>query len=323
VTVADTSLHTETPSGNGARSNGDTGGNGSAAKPRGELAAFLRSRRERLTPDDVGLAPGMRRRTPGLRREEVAQLSGVGVTWYTWLEQGRPINASVQVLDAIARTLRLDGAEQAHLYRLAGVPVVPEPETENTCPLPPEVQTILDTLHPLPAAVYNGRYDLVKWNPAYAALFPNLVRSRPPERNALWHLFACPACCNHFVNHETVLPHMVATLRSAFGRHSGEPAWIDFVRRLSAASPRFVAMWAAHDVAEPTSHVKFYRHHAVGDVGFTATALTLAGMPEGRMTVLTPLDDDTRTRLEWLLAHPEAPVCAHHASDCPANTSQP
>src|SRR5687767_5290314 len=91
-------------------------------RARRELGAFLRSRRERLTPGDVGLAPGLRRRTPGLRREEVAQLAGIGVTWYTWLEQGRPINASVQVIDALARTLRLDGAERIHLRRLAALP---------------------------------------------------------------------------------------------------------------------------------------------------------------------------------------------------------
>jgi transcriptional regulator with XRE-family HTH domain len=285
----------------------------SELRPRRELGAFLRSRRERLSPEDLGLAPGARRRTPGLRREEVAQLAGVGVTWYTWLEQGRQINASVQVLDAVARTLRLDGTEQAHLYRLAGVPVVPAPEADRMCPLPPEVQTILDALHPLPASVYNGRYDLVAWNQAYASLFPNLVRSPPGERNALWHLFVCPNCCNHFVNHETELPRMVATLRSAFARHPGEPAWTNFVHRLSVASPRFAAMWARQDVAEPTSHVKIYRHSAVGEVRLAATALSVTGMPEARLSVFTPLDDETQTRLDWLMAHPEAPVCAHHA----------
>src|SRR3954447_12477210 len=97
----------------------------SSQRRRTELADFLRTRRERITPDDVGLPPGPRRRTPGLRREEVAQLAGVGVTWYTWLEQGRQINASVQVLDSVARTLRLDQAETEHLYRLADVPTVP------------------------------------------------------------------------------------------------------------------------------------------------------------------------------------------------------
>src|ERR1700744_1599161 len=120
---------------------------------RTELAAFLRARRERITPEDVGLLPGARRRTAGLRREELAQLAGVGVTWYTWLEQGRPINASVQVLDAIARTLRLDPVERAHLFRLADVPgaagTVP-PEC-TACPLPSPVQVILDAI-PYPAS---------------------------------------------------------------------------------------------------------------------------------------------------------------------------
>jgi len=132
---------------------------------RAELASFLRSRRERVTPQDVGLPPGLRRRTPGLRREEVAQLAGVGVTWYTWLEQGRQINASVQVLDAIAATLALDLAEREHLYRLADVPVV-SPGSGGDC-LAAEARMILDALDPFPASVYNSRYDLLAWNQTY------------------------------------------------------------------------------------------------------------------------------------------------------------
>src|ERR1700722_3382024 len=107
---------------------------------RTELAAFLRSRRERVSPEDVGLPPGTRRRTAGLRREELAQVAGVGVTWYTWLEQGRPINASVQVLDAIATTLRLDPVERAHLFRLADLPGAAAAADCPHCPLPPQGQ---------------------------------------------------------------------------------------------------------------------------------------------------------------------------------------
>src|SRR4051794_41747517 len=126
---------------------------------RNELAEFLRSRRARLSPGDMGLAPGLRRRTPGLWREEVAQLAGVGVTWYTWLEQGRPINASVQVLDAIARVLRLGPSERWHLYRLAELPGVPAPRSTDT--VPSEVVAVLDAIDPSPACVYNGKYDLL------------------------------------------------------------------------------------------------------------------------------------------------------------------
>src|SRR6201999_1227766 len=139
------------------------------ATRRSELAGFLRARRERLTPQEVGLPPGPRRRTPGLRREELALLAGVGVTWYTWLEQGRPINASVQVLDAIARTLRLDAVERGHLFRLAEVPGAAGliPAECTACPLPPAVQQILDAI-PYPANVTSERFDLLAWNQVYA-----------------------------------------------------------------------------------------------------------------------------------------------------------
>src|ERR1700745_4257613 len=134
-----------------------------------ELAPFPRGRRERISPEDVGLPPGPRRRTAGLRREELAQLAGVGVTWYTWLEQGRPINASVQVLDAIARTLRLDATERGHLFRLADVPGAAGPADCVECTLPPEVQRILDSI-PYPANVLTERFDLLAWNRLYDAL---------------------------------------------------------------------------------------------------------------------------------------------------------
>ncbi|HEX4224500.1 MAG TPA: helix-turn-helix domain-containing protein [Pseudonocardiaceae bacterium] len=146
-------------------------GSASAARRR-ELAAFLRSRRERITPADVGMPPGLRRRTPGLRREEVAQLAGVGVTWYTWLEQGRKINASVQVLDSVARTLLLDSAERSHLHRLAGVPEVGPADGEQI--LEPEIQQILDGIA-VPAAVWNTRYDVLAWNNPYALMWPHFI----------------------------------------------------------------------------------------------------------------------------------------------------
>ncbi|GII67447.1 transcriptional regulator [Sphaerisporangium krabiense] len=271
---------------------------------RSELAAFLRSRRARLSPADVGLPPGLRRRTPGLRREEVAQLAGVGVTWYTWLEQGRRINASVQVLDAVARTLRLDTAEREHLYRLADVPEVrPLPGCDA---LEPEIHEILANLDPLPAAVYNTRYDLLAWNVPYAALFPGLVRGEPPGRNAIWQCFTCPTCCNPFVDAVDERALMVATLRAGFVRHLGEPSWEDFVRRLSKESPTFAAMWADHEVARPGTRMKIFQHSVVGTVRARSTSMALATPPETRMVVYTPMDEESRARITWLMDHPEA-----------------
>src|SRR5271157_236959 len=124
---------------------------------RAELGQFLKASRSRVSPGDVGLAPGPRRRTPGLRREEVALLAGVGVTWYTWLEQGRPINASTQVLDAVASTLRLDRVEREHLYRLAeATPVRTECSRRA---VPATIREIVHALDPLPASLINSRFD--------------------------------------------------------------------------------------------------------------------------------------------------------------------
>ncbi|CAL9442596.1 helix-turn-helix transcriptional regulator [Streptomyces sp. enrichment culture] len=263
---------------------------GTTQRRRPELAAFLRSRRARVTPADVGMPPGLRRRTPGLRREEVAQLSGVGVTWYTWLEQGRPINASAQVLDAVARTLRLDTPEREHLYHLAEVPYASAPEA-SVRTVGPEIQGILDALDPRPAVVYNARYDILAANPAYRALF--YEDDLPEPANALWSLFQQPEATCPVLFREEELPFMVATLRAAYGAHCGEPAWEDFIRRLSAASPLFTRLWESGDVRQPGRRVKTFRHARVGELRMTSQSLSIDGLPECRIVVYTPDDEET------------------------------
>ena len=293
MTSAGTSAATSAATSAGTSANGQI--------RRAELAAFLRSRRERITPEAAGLPPGFRRRTSGLRREEVAQLSGVGVTWYTWLEQGRPINASTQVLDAVARTLRLDQPEREHLYRLADVPdaaAEPDPGWQVV----PELQEILDGLTTLPASVLNERFDLLAWNAAYAALFPDLVSQPCPERNALWVCFTHPACCHPYLNRGDQLGTLVAQLRGAYGRHVGEPAWTSFVRRLQAASPEFSRMWAQHEVASPASYLKVFRHPAYERLVMTTNSLAVLAVPGTRMVVYTPADETTRQALPVLIA---------------------
>jgi transcriptional regulator with XRE-family HTH domain len=272
---------------------------------RAELAAFLRSRRERVTPEQAGLPPGLRRRTPGLRREEVAQLAGVGVTWYTWLEQGRPINASVQVLAAVARTLRLDQAEQEHLYRLADVPdaAAAAGGPGATCEqVTPDVQGILDGLVPLLACVLNERFDLLAWNAAYAALWPGMVGAAPGERNTLWQCFTHPQCCHPYVNRDEHLSTMVAQFRGAYGRHVGEPAWTGFVRRLQAMSPYFARLWAEHEVANPATYLKVFRHPAYEHLVMNTTSLAVLAVPGIRVVVYTPADETCRVAIDRLLA---------------------
>ncbi|SNS37821.1 helix-turn-helix transcriptional regulator [Actinomadura mexicana] len=296
---------TSVPAAPAARRNGS----GAGPRRRTELAAFLRSRRERITPEDVGMPPGLRRRTPGLRREEVAQLAGVGVTWYTWLEQGRPINASTQVLDAVARTLRLDGAEREHLYRLADVPDAAVEEEAGS--LPEDVQGILDALAPMPAAVANARSDILAWNSAYSAILPHVPTARPCERNSLWMVFTLPPCCNPVANLEEAAPGHVAVFRHRYSRHLDEPGWKELVRRLQAASPLFARLWASHDVALPGPSVKVFRHHAAGEIRTRTTSMDITASLNARLVVYTPTDEQSRERIGRLLADPAAAALDH------------
>jgi transcriptional regulator with XRE-family HTH domain len=272
---------------------------------RAELAAFLRSRRERITPEQAGLPPGSRRRTPGLRREEVAQLSGVGVTWYTWLEQGRQINASPQVLGAVARTLLLDQAEREHLFRLADLPdtaTVAGGATAGCEQVLPEAQEILDALVPMPASVVNERFDLLAWNAAYEALWPKVTGAAPAERNVLWQVFTYPDCCHPYVNRHEQVGMLVAQLRGAYGRHLGEPAWTGFVRRLQAVSATFARLWDEHEVASQATYLKVYRHPAYPKLTLTTTSLAVQAVPGTRMVVYRPADEVTRDAITRLLA---------------------
>ena len=288
---------------------GTTGGTTGEARPanaarRTELAAFLRTRRERISPEDVGLPVGTRRRTAGLRREELAQLAGVGVTWYTWLEQGRPINASVQVLDAIARTLKLDATERGHLFRLADVPGAAAQAGCDECPLPPEVQRILDSI-PYPASVVTDRFDLIAWNEIYAALFPRLVRQPPSERNTLLSCLTSPPCCSAVPEQDKYSAVLVAQLRNAYGRHVGDPAWTGFIRRLEALSPLFAELWAAHDVAQPAALTKRFRHPTLGEITAKTTSFAVTAAAGARMVIYTPDDAHSERAIARLAAGEE------------------
>lgn len=258
---------------------------------RTELGTFLRNRRERLAPQDVGLPPSLRRRTPGLRREEVAQLAGVGVTWYTWLEQGRPINASTQVLDSIARTLKLDPDEHSHLYRLADMPAL-APVGKTPEPLGPEVQLVLDGLN-LIACVINERFDLLAWNHSYELLFPGVVTSAGKYHNMVWNIFTSPRCCHVFVNREEEMPRIVATLRAAYAHHVGEPRWEHFIKDLAETSPQFAQLWAQHEVGSYGTRVKIFSHPGIGRLQFRSMSMGIHASPGARMIVYTAADERT------------------------------
>jgi transcriptional regulator with XRE-family HTH domain len=265
---------------------------------RRELAAFVRSRRERLRPEQVGLRPSRRRRTPGLRREEVAQLAGVGVTWYTWLEQGRDIHPSAQVLDAIARTLQFDAHEHEHLFRLAGVATTTI--ADQCLTLCPTAQPLLDQLEPLPACVVNARLDLLAFNRVYASFFDDLDTMPLESRNLMWLAFTDERWREVIVDWDDAVGRMVAEYRAAMAGHLTEPAWKDLVARLHRASPEFEAVWARHDVQGVESRTKRALHPTVGLLHLDYTNLWFAQRHDTRIVAFTPADERTRERLEAL-----------------------
>jgi transcriptional regulator with XRE-family HTH domain len=265
---------------------------------RHELAAFLRSRRERITPEQVGLRPSRRRRTPGLRREEVAQLAGVGVTWYTWIEQGRDVNASPQVLDAIARTLLFDAQERSHLFTLAGAADTTI-ETDLTA-LPPSAQLLLDHLEPYPGVIVNGRYDILAYNRIWASSFPMLGELPLDDRNALWLIFTHPHWKTVLPDWDDAVTRMVAQFRVSMAEHVAEPSWKALVARLQRASAEFCEVWERHDVQEPEDRIKVFRHPTAGQLRLDYTYLWLGRRLGTRLVAYTPADAETAARLEKL-----------------------
>jgi transcriptional regulator with XRE-family HTH domain len=262
---------------------------------REELGKFLKARRARLTPADFGMPGGSRRRTPGLRREELALLAGVGVTWYTWLEQGREINVSTQVLDAVASTLRLDRAERWHMYRLAeAMPLLAPAERD---PVPVEVAEIVCSLDPLPATLTNGRFDILVSNAAHEDLFADWHSLPCVHKNTLWCLVTEPTAQQKFPQYEQEVRYIVARMRAAYARHVGDPDWEEDIRRLSGLSREFADVWALQEVAGPEPRVRTFIHPAAGPLTFTATELDVPVMPGARLTVYTPADGHARAGL--------------------------
>jgi hypothetical protein len=278
----------------------------STVAARRELASFLRSRRERIAPEQVGLPTGRRRRTPGLRREEVAQLAAVGVTWYTWLEQARDIQVSAQVADAIARALTLDPNERAHLFVLAGVPD-PSPRAEFSG-LSQPVREILARLEPLPAAVVNSRSDVIAYNRTYGRLIGDLDALPFEDRNIIWLAFTDPDWREGMADRDEMIRQMVAKFRSAMAEHVAEPAWKALVKRLQHASPEFCEIWERHEVLQPENRTKSYLNPHVGLLTFDFTHLWLGPRQGPRLTTYTPADDITRERLQRLYELTGTPV---------------
>ncbi|MGH2970476.1 MAG: helix-turn-helix transcriptional regulator [Solirubrobacteraceae bacterium] len=268
---------------------------------RQELGDFFRARRTRLDRADLGLPPLGRRASSGLRREEVAYLSGVSVTWYTWLEQGRDINPSRQVLDALARTLRLSTAEHAYVLTLAGFsgpPPAPAPQHEEA---PAHVQRLIDALESSPAYALEPDWQVVGWNAAYAALYPNVAEATAEDRNLLWLVFTDPYVRDLLPDWEVTSRRFLAEFRAEAGPRLGEFAYL--LDRLNAASEAFAEGWKRHDIEGFTSRERLFHHPVVGDLQLEHHRMVPSDHPELRVVIYTPVSGTpTADRLARLLA---------------------
>lgn len=272
------------------------------AERRRLLGEFIRSRRERTTPEMVGMEPGLRRRTPGLRREEVALLSGIGITWYTWLEQGRSINVSAQVLQSVARVLRLDATERAHLFALADLP---DPEQPAALPeLSAGLQAMLDQLAPMPAAVFGPRWEILASNRAYLGLFGDYTTLPPVCRNIVWMCFMDPAWRSLLTDWPRFARRIVAKMRTAMAEYVGDPGWTALAELMREGSAEFRDLWARHEVAPMDTCYKRYQHPQAGPLNVEANHLWLSDQRNVRLTVQTPRDEQTRRGFELLMTMP-------------------
>jgi hypothetical protein len=268
---------------------------------RRELAEFLRSRRERRSPQDVGLPPaGGRRKTPGLRREEVATLAGLSVTWYTWLEQAREIRASRQVLGCLVDVLGLDEVETAHLFALAGE-VPPENAVRLNEPLPDQYRQLLVQLEPYPAYIVNRRLDVLAWNRGCAALYADLPGFRADRRNILWLTFTSEATRRISQDWERDAAHTIALFRAQAGGRVLEPEFAGLISALERESEEFSRLWRRKELAAFVPSGFEVNHPSLGRVVFDSLKMHTADADKTLVALIAPTDSELSRRLGELI----------------------
>ncbi|MFC5150341.1 helix-turn-helix transcriptional regulator [Streptomyces amakusaensis] len=267
------------------------------ARRREELREFLRTRRARLSPEEVGLAPGGRRRTPGLRREEVAVLAGIGTSWYIQLEQGRNISVSSQVLDAVCGALRLLPQERDHLYRLAGLN---PPETAlREVPAADRLIRLVESWMPSPAHVVDRYWNVSVMNRAAQSVFG----FTPEDRNCLVAFFCSEHYRGRIQDWADLARSLVAEFRRDAARFPDDPGFDKLAGELLETSPEFAELWALHDVAVPIRGVKAISHPRAGLLTFEHSTLHLPDRPDVRLILHTAQPGTgTEQKLAELLA---------------------
>jgi transcriptional regulator with XRE-family HTH domain len=266
---------------------------------RAELADFLKARRAALDPSEAGVPTGGFRRTPGLRREEVAQRAGVGLSWYTWLEQARDVTPSAQVLGALSRALELTGPETAHLFRLAGVAEPgPPADASAEATLGEDVVAIVHALAPHIAYVLSPRFDVLVHNRPAELILGDLVTAPRERRNLLLWLFDGPAGWTNVEAWEATARANLLDFRAEYARHAGDPAYTALVDELLERSAVLRGWWAEHKVQPLEPVHKRIEHPALGPLNLLQSQSTLSDDPRLRLRILVPADAATRRVLE-------------------------
>ena len=267
------------------------------------LSAFLKAQRAKISPDTVGLPAGNRRRTPGLRREEVAQLAGVSATWYTWLEQGRDIQASASVLDGVASALKLTVDERKYLFSLAldtmqGV----APLTSETPEISPSLSRILQELRTCPTIISDRRCRIVGWNRAASHVFLDFEQIPDERRNMIRLLFERKELKRLAVNWEQFVRGFLAIFRAYYGQYVEDEWYEEFLMEMTHAYSDFDRLWKMSEVSSAPQVLLEFRHAKAGKMLFHLTSLQVQGEGNLRCSIYTPAPDSpTEHKLKRLM----------------------
>lgn len=254
---------------------------------RRELTNFLKTRRARLSPTDFGLPSAARRRTIGLRREDVAALAGVGLTWYTSFEQGKDIQVSTSFLENLARALRFTAAERAHLFALAQRRLPPLLQLGSQCETNERPQPILDAIE-CPAYARNSRFDVIAWNAANTRMFGDFSSIASEERNVIWLMFARSYHRRNMPDWEMDARSLVAKFRVNFGQATHPENFSALISKLEIVSPEFARLWAQHDVSDLGEGVTRFMSPRHGELRFQHYTMAPEFLPDLRIIIYVP-----------------------------------
>lgn len=271
-------------------------------RKRKELADFLKTKRSKILPSQVGLPDGIRRRTPGLRREEVSYLAEIGLTWYTWLEQGRAIKVSPKILNKLSDILLLSKEERKYLFALAHQNIPTELLTVQIN-IDKSIQSFIDSLELSPAYIIDQKWNILAWNNAACALFGDFYKKETEERNVVWLMFMDDFYRKLCVNWEEHAQDLVARFRSVYSRYIDDTWFSDFIKKMISESDEFNYWWSEHNIQSIDKIDKFFLHPVVGNLEFECIGLDISNNTNLKVFIHTPcVETDTREKMIRLVS---------------------